>query len=419
MDRLYNLNSFNDEMSLDFSFLNKVKPRSGDLLLPMRNIDIEAEINQLQDDMSDIDLSSIPFDKFDLVIVFIAGLMGAACDIILGKPADGYNGLLKSAEEPKINDKFAFGLGKYLKQYDLKNNPIDKTIPGIQVGDHRLFSYGHDLLRIFQTVAVMLTGTGPVGVTGLGGELILEQAPEKWIENLKELGIDGTKPDIKSVIKILIILFLHLYKDYCSARSLPIPGLTYIANLNKDTMPRFLDELTNDKEFNLRTLNGQVLSVVSIELVISIYSFIRKKTDKSTYSDEQYKNKKEKLLLISHSIALAFNVGKVVLTNNPAFINFPQIIRIVKLVWDIVRAEININQKSIEKVNMSTLKNQLETSQTLILLDDSIYYTKQIDSIIADMKKDFENKNVARQENIQSGFDELDDLMRQLKAINQ
>lgn len=81
---------------------------------------------------------------------------------------------LNRQKNRKLNDKFAFGLGKYLKQYDLMNNPIDKTIPGIQVGDHRLFSYGHDLLRVLQTVGVMLTGTGPVGVVGTGGELILE-----------------------------------------------------------------------------------------------------------------------------------------------------------------------------------------------------------------------------------------------------
>lgn len=419
MGNTYNSGLLNDKIELDFSFLNNIEPRTGDFLLPMKNVDIKSEIDQLQKEMSNIDLYSIPFDKYDLVIVFIAGLIGASCDIILGKPIDGYNEILKPAKEPKINDKFAYGLGKHLKKYDLRNNPIDKTIPGIQLGDHRLYSYGHDLFRVFQTVTVMLIGTGPVGVTGLGGELILEQAPEKWIENLTKLGIDGTKPNIKSVIKILIILFLHLYKDYCSARSLPIPGLTYIANLNKDTMPEFLDKLTNDKELNLRTLNGQLLSVFSIELIVLIYSFIRKKSDGNLYTDEQYKNKKEKLLLISHSIALAFNVGKVVMTNNPAFINFPQIVRIVKLVWNIVKFEIDINQKSIEKVNMSTIKNQLETSQTLILLDNSIYYTKQIDSIIADMKNDFDDKNMLRRKNISNGYKELDNLIVKLKNFNQ
>lgn len=418
MTKQDNSNLMNHEMELDFSFLSKVVPKSDDILQPMETIDVENEINQLQKDMSSIDLHSIPFDKSDFVIVFIAGLIGAACDIILGKPADGYNGILEPAAEPKVNDEFAFGLGKHLKQYDLKNNPIDKTIPGIQVGDHRLFSYGHDLSRVFQTVGVMLTGTGPVGVSGLGGEVILEQSPENWSEHLSKLGIDGSNPDASSIMKILVILFLHLYKDYCSTRSLPIPGSTYIANLNNDTMPNFLDELTNDKELNLHTLNGQLLSVFAIELIISIYSLIRKKSDDKSYSDDQYKNKKEKLLLISHSIALAFNLGKVAVTKNPAFINFPQIIRIIMLVWKVVKAEILINQKAIEKVNMSALKNQLETYQTLIILDDAIYYTKQIDTIIEDMKKDFDRKNAERRENIKSGFDELECLLAQLKAIN-
>lgn len=404
---------------LDFSFLEQVTPRSGDLLLPLDGIDIEAEISQLEKEISSIDLRSIPFDKFDIVIVFIAGIIGAACDIIIGKPANGYNGILTPPKEPIINDEFAFGLGKHLKHYDLSNNPIDKTIPGIPVGDHRLYSYGHDLFRVFQTVGVMLTGKGPIGISGLGGEIYLEQPPEKWLEQLAVLGIDSSNPGLTSIVKILVVLFLHLYKDYCSARSLPIPGLSYIAKLNHERMPKFLDELTNEKELNLRTLNGQILSIVSIEIVISIYAFIRKKTEETIYTNQQYKSKKERLLLISHSIAMAFNVGKVVVTQNPAFITFPQIIRIVRLAWNIIKDKIDLKQKSVEKVNMSLLKNQLETAQTLILLNDSIYYTKQIDAIISDMKKEFDKNNLARQKNLQNGFNKLDNMLAQVKYYNE
>lgn len=426
MGNLNDLNPQHNDTDIDFSYLKRIKPRSSDMRMPTSSLNIDEEIKRLQKEMSELDLRSIPFDKYDFVLIFIAGLVGAACDIFWGKPADGYNGFLNRAVEPKINNDFTFGLGKIMKDYDLPNNPIDKHIPGIPVGDHRLYSYGHDLLRVFQTVKLMMTGTGPVGIRGLGGEVILEQAPEKWIESLAHLGIatndlqafDTLPLDERSkiIVKILIILFLHLYKDFCSARSLPIPGSTFLANLNNDKMPEFLNELTNSKELNLRTLSGQALSIASIELILSIYALIRKKSDKEIYTDEQYKNKSGKIKLIAHSVALAFNIGKVILTGNLAFINFPQIIRIVHLSWNAVKAEIKINHDSIEKIDLGVIKNKYETAQTLILLDDAIYYTKEFDILIADMKDEFNRRNRARNENLSKDFGQIDDLLRQLKS---
>lgn len=426
MGNLNDLNPQNNDTDIDFSYLKRIKPQSSDMRMPASSLNIDEEIKRLQKEMSELDLRSIPFDKYDFVLIFTAGLVGAACDILLGKPAGGYNDLLNRAVEPKINNDFAFGLGNFLKDYDLPNNPIDKNIPGIPVGDHRLYSYGHDLLRVFRTVKLMITGTGPVGISGLGGEVILEQAPEKWIESLARLGIatndlqafDTLPLDERSkiIVKILIILFLHLYKDYCSARSLPIPGSTFLANLNNNEMPEFLNELTNSKELNLRTLSGQALSIASIELILSVYALIRKKSDKEIYTDEQYKNKSGKTKLIAHSVALAFNTGKVILTGNPAFINLPQIIRVVNLSWHAIKAEIKINHNSIEKIDLGVIKNKYETAQTLILLDDAIYCTKELDRLIADMKDEFDRRNNARNENLSKDFGQIDDLLRQLKS---
>lgn len=66
-------------------------------------------------------------------------------------------------------------------------------------------------------------------------------------------------------------------------------------------MPDFLDKLTNEKEFNLRTLCGKALSVLSIEIVIGLYAFICRKLDsEQVYSVELYNEKKNRLLLISN-----------------------------------------------------------------------------------------------------------------------
>lgn len=389
---------------IDLSYLNTLVPYKGDKKEYV--FDIKKEIQSLENEMNNISLSSIPFKSSDFVVIFLSGLIGGICDVIMGKPADGYSGLLEEASEPEINDDFAFGMGKYFKQYDLKNNPIDKTIPGISVGDHRLYSYGHDLLRFFQTIPVIMSGTGEIGVSGLGGVVELVQAPENY-------------PGVDSIWEAIIVLALHLYKDYCSARSLPIPGSTLLASLNKDTMPEFLDKLTNDMEFNLRTLNGQLLSVATIEIMIGIYNFIQKNTDDGKrYTEREHKEKKEKMLLMAHSIAMMFNTGKVVLTENPAFINFPQIIRIVKLAWNGCKENIDRNHKAITKTNMGIIKNKLETMDTLILLDEAIYYTKQIDRLIVNMKFEFDEVNNKRNKNLKKGFRQLDEMMTELKKLN-
>lgn len=390
--------------SFDLSYLNDLEPYEGDY--KESTFDLRSEIESLEQEMNGISLDSIPFTKADFIVLFLAGLTGATIDIVFGKPADGYNGLLKKAEEPTITDDFAGGLGKYLKKYDLKNNPIDQHIPGISVGDHRLYSYGHDLLRFFETLPVIMSGTGEIGVTGLGGVLTLEQAPYRY-------------PTVDSLWEAIIVLALHLYKDYCSARSLPIPGSTILANLNDDTMPAFLDELTNQHEFNLRTVFNQVLSVAVIELIVYLYHFIVKKEDRlNQYDDAAYKEKKDKMLLMSHSIAMLFNTGKVVVTKNPAFINFPQILRIVKLAWNSSKRLIEKNHQAITKANLGIVKNNLEMMETLVLLDQSVYYTEQINRLIEGSHHRFSVVNKERKDNLAQQKEDLDDMMERLRRLN-
>jgi hypothetical protein len=138
----------------------------------------------------------------------------------------------------------------------------------------------------------------------------------------------------------------------------------------------------------------------------------------STYSKEAIKNKKEKLLLISHGIALSVNIGKVIITENPTSLNLVMIIRIVKLVWNLIKHELDTNNKAIEKVSLSTLKNQLETMDTLILLDESIYYTREIDRIIANIKAEFDRTNQIRNERLNDGYNQLDAMITELMELN-
>ena len=183
---------------------------------------------------------------------------------------------------------------------------------------------------------------------------------------------------------------------------------------NRD-IRKFANDLYRDG-LNLRNLAMQGVPVATAELIIWMYNSLRYRS--STYSKEAIKNKKEKLLLISHGIALAVNIGKVIITENPTSLNLVMIMRVIKLVWNIIKHEVETNNRAIEKVSLSTLKNQLETMDTLILLDQSIYYTREIDRVIAEMKSEFDETNQIRNERLNDGFSQLDDMMAELMELN-
>ncbi len=152
------------------------------------------------------------------------------------------------------------------------------------------------------------------------------------------------------------------------------------------------------------------------ELFIWMYNSLRYRN--STYSKEAIKNKKEKLLLISHGIALSVNAGKVIITKNPTSLNLVMVVRVVKLVWNLIKHELDTTNKAIEKVSLSTRKNQLETMDTLILLDESIYYTREIDRVIANMKSEFDKTNQIRNDRLNEEYNQLDKMMTELMELN-
>jgi hypothetical protein len=314
--------------------------------------EIRCQIEKLTESIDSISLESLKWDNYDLLCVFLTGVLGGVADILIGKPG-GY-------EEPEIKDISFFGRKIKLKPFDLKNNPIDKQIPGAFGGDHRLYSYGHDLLRILQGIRLILNGTGPVGINGSGGILELAQSPENY-----------TAPD--AVWKAIIVLALHLYKDFWTARSLPIPGSTLIAELNNNTMPEWLDKITNDKEFNLRMLSGQALSIGINELIPWLY--LKIKYHNENIPNIMFVEKLTKMKLIGHTVSLLFNVGKVITTQNPLLLNYGQIIRILTLAVKAIVSEADMKNKAKIKVGLQVHKNKLELLETMLITEKALVYT--------------------------------------------
>ncbi len=337
--------------------------------LDLMNLDeIRCQIEELTDSIDSICIESLKWDNYDLLCVFLTGVMGGVADILIGKPG-GY-------EEPKIKDHSFFGQKIDLKQFDLKNNPIDKHIPGAFGGNHRLYSYGHDLLRLTQGIRLILKGTGPIGIGGNGGIIELAQAPQNY-----------TAPD--ALWKAIIVLVLHLYKDFWTRRSLPIPGSTWIAELNNNSMPEWLNEITNDKEVNLRMLTGQAFSIAINEIIPWLY--LKLKYRHEDISQTMLTEKLIKMKLIGHTVSLLFNVGKVVVTRNPLLLNYGQILRIITLSIKAIRSEADLSNKAEIKMGLQIRKNKLETLETMLITEKAMVYTYNVNKYVVNGMLQLEN----------------------------
>lgn len=387
---------------LDYSFLNEMNTYDNDRKLRVLDININDEINSLSEEMNKIDLNKIPFDKYDYIVAFTLGILEVAGDFFI---SDHNN---KGSFANKMSDKNS-KLGEYFnnihKNLNHSGHPLDYQGYKFGGGNHRGRTFGHDLMMF--PLAIYMLSSGKF-IDGYYEDNIF-----KFV--LSELNQRGNEYKYLNFDEAIIAYLTHMIADFFSAKSLPIPGFSLLTHFPQREIRKFANDLYKDG-LNLRNLVMQGVPVATTELLILIYTSLRYKD--SCFSKESIKNKKEKLLLISHGIATSVNIGKVVITKKPTSLNLIMITRTIKLVWNVVKDEIGINNKAKEKVNLSIVKNKLETMETLILLEDAIYYTNNIDKLIVESKNRFDEKLTYRKNFLSNSFNDIDDMLNELKLLN-
>jgi hypothetical protein len=143
------------DMDLDFSFLNNIKPYSGDRRISIYERDIKREIEELSAEINSIDLRSIPFDKWDYIIAFAVGLLEVAGDFLI---SDHNN---ENSIAHKMSDKNS-KLGSYFekihKKLDHSGQPLDYQGYKFGGGDHRVRTFGHDLIMFPLAIYMLCSG---------------------------------------------------------------------------------------------------------------------------------------------------------------------------------------------------------------------------------------------------------------------
>lgn len=405
-------------LDFDFSHLNHIKPYPGDHAFRTSDISFEDEIAKLNEEIAKIDLRSIPFDKWDYIMVFALAIIEIAQDFLIAdhnfdkslahKDSDFSKWLnsIHSGKDPETGlkldeDSVARKLHDVLTKHH-RGSPMDYQGPHFGGGNHRARTFSHDVLMFLLAIYMISQGKFIDGYYENG----------KFIPIITGENQYGTPYETMSLGQAMLEYVLHMLADLCSNKSLPIPGFSLLTHAPNREIRKLANDLYHDG-LNMRNLFMQAVPVATVELIMWIYTHL--KYHKSDYSKEQIKNKKEKMLLLTHGISTAVNVGKVIITKNPTSLNLVMIMRTVQLVWKVLKHEIELNHQSIRKVNLGVLKNKLETAETLILLDETIYYTKQIDQLIANMKQEFDQINFKRQKNLSDGFSELDAMLEELK----
>ncbi len=412
--------------------LEDIQPYDGDLMFEVDGISADEYIDKITEEMNQICLDSIPFDKWDYIIAFSLALIEVAGDFFIGDPQFKHS--LANKNGPFV---------KWMEQFHKHspNSPLDWQGPGMlgSKGDHRAMTFGHDSSPIARLLygAKVNEEDSSVAKTGkkiYNGTLLLKdilsaglaiysvssgkfidciftkEGTYQWI--VATSNQYGTPYDSCNVFVAVFKYIAHLLADFCSSASLPIPGFSLLTHWPDRDVEAFALKLYRDG-MNLRTMLLQGIPVALTEIIMRIYVHCRHAEE--NFSEEQNEEKLNRLLLISHGITTAVNIGKVIISENPARLNLLLIARTFYLVWQELKRELMKTNKALLKNQMGVVKNRVETMQTLILLDKTMYMTEQYDRLIRNLRDDLHERQEGDDES-QADFDTaFDDIISKMK----
>lgn len=282
-------------------------------------------------------------DKFDVGISALAGIVGAAVDILLvGVPQKGADGLeagtLSDLIRKKFDEKFPPKEMERLANSKVSKVPFDaqdnrKTttyVEGLSAYYHRLLSLGHDpLLGLIFGVFDILTGRmTTIDKTG------------KIVSQVMDNYADRKESDIFEAIAKQIT---HFKSDITTSMGLPAPLLGLFNLLQFGSIGE--EELTIAEIVQGMYYEGydfihfcsMSIPVMLVEVVVRIgYAFKRIKEGHSIKESIPFSLNRDKhpklatMLFIGHTGATAINAGKIYFTKNPMAINYPQWIAFAK-----------------------------------------------------------------------------------------
>jgi len=284
--------------------------RLEDLLSKTEIEAIEIEVNRPLVDR-------IKWDRWDYIFTFGAAIMGSAADFLWGDPTKGLSKYLSD------KDTLVGGWFENIHSLHHSNSPMDFQGVKMGGGDHRLRSIGHDLFGFLRGIWQIKNGNFTGGYFDHG----------RWHDIVEKSNQFGKPYDQMGWDEAIWYYSVHVFCDFFSSKSLPVPGFGYLAQMPYRDMRKFAHEMYSNG-YNLRHMFIQGLSVGIVELIVRTYFYL--KYPKYEIPKEQLLLKENEMRLLAHSLVTAFNIGKVIITKNPLNLNLPQILFTMYQFWPFI-----------------------------------------------------------------------------------
>lgn len=304
----------------------------------------ELKTNELAIKQMNAEFNAIHrLDEFDVSIVALSALVGAAVDILLvGIPEKTPDGLKAGVLSDYIRDYF----DKRFPEDEMKKlaNSTESKVPfdaqdnrhttirveGLSAYYHRLLQLGHDpVLGFVFGVADILTGRmTTIDKTGR----IVSQVMENYA--------DRTEADIFAALAKLIA---HFKSDVTTSMGLPVPLMSLFNLLQfgsigeeKQTIAEIVQGMYYEG-YDFIHFCSMSIPTMLVEVIVRIgYALKRIKEGFSVKDSIPISLNREKhpklatMLFMGHSAVTAVNAGKVYFTHNPMAINYPEWITFAK-----------------------------------------------------------------------------------------
>ena len=304
-----------------------------------KNAEVATSLNEEYDQIHRL-------DPIDITIATGAGLLAAAVDILLvGIPKKTPSGLKAGPLSDYIRDYFdkrypadeveRLANSKISKvPYDAQDNRNTTVhVEGLSAYYHRLLSLGHDPLLglLFGTSDIL---TGKMTTIDKAGRIVSQQM---------ECYTGRRETDVFIALAKQV---LHFKSDVTTSMGLPAPLMALFNLMQFGSIGEYEQTVAEIAQgmyfegYDFIHFCSMSMPVALVEVVVRLcYSFKRIKEghplkDAIPLSTSREKNPKlQTLLFTAHCAATAANAGKIVFTENPMVINYPQWIAFAKYAY--------------------------------------------------------------------------------------
>lgn len=282
-------------------------------------------------------------DAFDISISALAGLVGAAVDILLvGVPTKTREGLKGGPLANYVRDYFDKRFPEEEMQ-KLANSKVSKVpydaqdnrhttirVEGLSAYYHRLLQLGHDpLLGFIFGVADILTGR--MTTIDKAGNIV-SQVMENYAERKES--------DIFAALAKQVI---HFKSDITTSMGLPVPLMSLFNLLQfgsigeeEQTIAEIVQGMYYEG-YDFIHFCSMSIPAMLVEVIVRIGYAIKRIKEGHTVKDSiplslnrEKHPKLATMLFIAHAGATAANAGEIIFTQNPVAINYPQWIAFAK-----------------------------------------------------------------------------------------